>query len=90
MIRCFYHKAETVTFFYNWTYINFAILQETFIALEFFIKQITTANADKSMLCPAAEMNAWDSTLCGSLVITTWLVLELQLEKTALKYEEYP
>jgi len=27
--------------------------------------------------------------LCGSLVITTWHVLELQLEETALKYEEY-
>jgi hypothetical protein len=43
---------------YNWTCINFAFLQETFIALEFFIKQITTAIADKSMLCPAAEFNA--------------------------------
>jgi hypothetical protein len=39
---------------YNWTYINFPILQEKFIALKFFIKQRTTAIADKSMLCSAA------------------------------------
>ena len=39
---------------YNWTYINFPILQEKFIALKFFIKQRTTAIADKSMLSSAA------------------------------------
>ena len=39
---------------YNWTYINFPILQEKFIALKFFIKQRTTVIADKSMLCSAA------------------------------------
>jgi hypothetical protein len=74
---------------YNWTYINFPILQEKFIALKSFIKQRATAIADKSMLSSAAELKAWDSMLCVSLVITTCHVLELQLEKTALKYAEY-
>ena len=39
---------------YNWTYINFPILQEKFIALKFFIKKRIAEIADKSMLCSAA------------------------------------
>ena len=39
---------------YNWTYTNFPILQKKFIVLKFFIKQRTTATADKSMLSSVA------------------------------------
>ena len=59
--------------------------------LPFYKKNVlrNTATAVRSIMCLAAELKAWDSMLCGSLVITTWLVLKLQMEKMASKHGEY-
>jgi hypothetical protein len=73
---------------YNWTYINFPILQEECIALESFTKQGNYSSCRRKYVALSCQIKCTECHITWVPFITTWHVLKLQMEKTAFKYGE--